>query len=554
MGYLADPTISVNRDAGVVNITSDSGFSTQAPLQNWVDYIGRQNQTIETGQNYIRDLQANLALSDEDANKITFGWGSREPDLAGKRSFWNQQLSGAQSRLGGGDGGLVDPYNLYSTAQPNVRPAGYIQGFIDEFGGADLRNQYESQATSFIKSQNGGTFGKFLKGASNFFLPNMGAVGGATNAFIQGGDLSDALKAGAKSGLQAATYYALPAAAGAFAPAAATGVAAGGATAGVGAGAAAGGLGSFATNAALTGAITGGLGGLASGGNLSSALKGAALGGVTGGFGGGLGSSLGLGQVGQQALTSGLTGASGGLASGNLNDALIGGALGAGGGYLKAGGTVPGLGSMAQQLPSDVYGPARQGTGLLGSIGDLTQSTGTGLTIGGQPMKLGSLLGAAGDIYGYAQGKSDIDDIQQMLAQQSAQAQAQFQPYAQAGQGALDALQGGYDAFTQDPGYQFRLEQGNQALERSLAARGMGQSGAALKAAQEYGQGLADQSYNDFFTRQSSLAGQGLGAASGLGSLYTNLGNVQAAAQLQQINDRNKLLSSLGGRLGGIFG
>ena len=103
------------------------------------------------------------------------------------------------------------------------------------------------------------------------------------------------------------------------------------------------------------------------------------------------------------------------------------------------------------------------------------------------------------------------------------------------------------EALQADPGYQFQLQQGNQALERSLAARGLGQSGAALKAAQEYGQGLANQTYNDYFNRQAQLAGQGFGAAQGLGSLYTNLGNVQAAAELEKINQRNKLLSGLGG-------
>ena len=46
---------------------------------------------------------------------------------------------------------------------------------------------------------------------------------------------------------------------------------------------------------------------------------------------------------------------------------------------------------------------------------------------------------------------------------------------------------------TNNPAYQFQLKQGQQALDRSSAARGMGYSGAQMKAAQEYGQGLASQ-------------------------------------------------------------
>ena len=166
-------------------------------------------------------------------------------------------------------------------------------------------------------------------------------------------------------------------------------------------------------------------------------------------------------------------------------------------------------------------------------------------------MNLGSLLSAGGDVYGYFQGKNDLEDIQKMLAQQSSMAEAQYSPYAQAGQTALANLQApDLEALQADPGYQFQLGQGQQAVERSLAARGLGQSGAALKAAQEYGQGLASQTYDDYFNRQSQLANLGYGAASGLGSIYSNLGNVQAAAELERMNQRNNMLSSLGGLFG----
>lgn len=55
--------------------------------------------------------------------------------------------------------------------------------------------------------------------------------------------------------------------------------------------------------------------------------------------------------------------------------------------------------------------------------------------------------------------------------------------------------------FQSDPGYQFRMDQGQQALERSAAARGGLLSGAALKDTARFSQGLASQDYQAAFDR-----------------------------------------------------
>jgi hypothetical protein len=61
-----------------------------------------------------------------------------------------------------------------------------------------------------------------------------------------------------------------------------------------------------------------------------------------------------------------------------------------------------------------------------------------------------------------------------------------------------------------DPGYAFRLEEGQKAIDRSAAAKGGLQSGAALKAAAEYGQSMGSQeyqnAYNRFMTTQNAQA------------------------------------------------
>ena len=111
--------------------------------------------------------------------------------------------------------------------------------------------------------------------------------------------------------------------------------------------------------------------------------------------------------------------------------------------------------------------------------------------------------------------------------------QADQLPYLQQGQAAISklgslmggsdpfesylqksGLQGGLDAylkqkgvsnygFLSSPQYQFLQKQGQQALDRSAAARGMGYSGAQMKAAQQFGQGLASQQYDTEYNRLS---------------------------------------------------
>jgi len=49
------------------------------------------------------------------------------------------------------------------------------------------------------------------------------------------------------------------------------------------------------------------------------------------------------------------------------------------------------------------------------------------------------------------------------------------------------------------PGYQFALQQGEQATQNSYAAQGLGQSGAALKGAAQYAEGLAGTTFQQQF-------------------------------------------------------
>ena len=81
-------------------------------------------------------------------------------------------------------------------------------------------------------------------------------------------------------------------------------------------------------------------------------------------------------------------------------------------------------------------------------------------------------------------------------------------PFREAGVRALPELETasrytpfGMKQFTADPGYGFRLAEGQKALDRQAAARGGLISGGALKAAQRYGQEMGSQEYTNAFNR-----------------------------------------------------
>ena len=123
--------------------------------------------------------------------------------------------------------------------------------------------------------------------------------------------------------------------------------------------------------------------------------------------------------------------------------------------------------------------------------------------------------------------------------------------------------------YTADPGYQFRLDQGNKALQAAQAKRGGFYSGAALKEADAYNSGMASQEYgnaysrfntdqSNLYSRLGGLAQTGYGAtntavganqnnANALGNIYGQAGNASAAASLNTGTNLSNGLSSLFG-------
>lgn len=147
-------------------------------------------------------------------------------------------------------------------------------------------------------------------------------------------------------------------------------------------------------------------------------------------------------------------------------------------------------------------------------------------------------------------------------------------PWLQTGQAALSQLAAAnntpfsfsYNELTADPGYQFRMDQANKALERSAAARGGLFSGATGRSLTQLNQDMASQEYgnaynraytarNDQLNRLASMAGLGQNTASNLGqagqnyagnvsNIYGQAANAQAASYGAQANAWNNALQS----------
>jgi hypothetical protein len=212
--------------------------------------------------------------------------------------------------------------------------------------------------------------------------------------------------------------------------------------------------------------------------------------------------------------------------------------------------------------------------------------------IGGLTLATGATLGlAAGSALGSSRTAKKAGETQAAAADRAAELQrTQFEqtredqaPYREAGYNALAQMQrtagnvpgafkfgaGDYQA---DPGYAFRLSEGQKALDRQAAARGGLISGGALKAAQRFGQDMGSQEYqsaynraltgyntdvareNQLYNRQAGLAGIGQTSANLVGqagqNYATSAGNLMtggAAAQAAgQVGAANAITGGLG--------
>jgi hypothetical protein len=100
--------------------------------------------------------------------------------------------------------------------------------------------------------------------------------------------------------------------------------------------------------------------------------------------------------------------------------------------------------------------------------------------------------------------------------------------------------------FQVDPGYAFRLSEGQQAIDRSAAARGGTQSGAALKAAARYGQNMGSQEYGNAYERYNTNRTNRLAPLGSIATMGANAATNSATAAGDYGSRGGRLLSDTG--------
>lgn len=148
------------------------------------------------------------------------------------------------------------------------------------------------------------------------------------------------------------------------------------------------------------------------------------------------------------------------------------------------------------------------------------------------PLVAAAIGGSA--LLGVAGAKSSANAANRASQRDIAEQRRQFDitqqnmtPWLEAGRLGLgrlsDLVRGDMSGFQMDPGYQFALEQGTQAIDRGAAARGMLGSGARLKDLTRFGQGLANQQYSDYWNRLAGLSNVGQTTGTSLGQFGANM-------------------------------
>jgi len=194
-----------------------------------------------------------------------------------------------------------------------------------------------------------------------------------------------------------------------------------------------------------------------------------------------------------------------------------------------------------------------------------------GFSLGGVAKGIGAQFGlggggAAGDASkAMARASSAAGNLYDAYGTQLDSAYA---PYTGAGTQAMGMLQSGtadYNSplmktfgstdFTGDPGYQWRLQQGVNALQSSAASKGNLFSGATGKAMTDYGQNFASNEYNNAYNRYSQDQNNQFSRLYQLGSMGLNAqGGLQGGKQFATSGKGNALMGIGEAKASGYLG
>lgn len=336
---------------------------------------------------------------------------------------------------------------------------------------------------------------------------------------------------------------------------------------------------------AISGAVGGGLAGAGAAAGAGAGAAGeVSTGAVGGGVAAGETGGAALGGVGGAVEGAGAGGA---LVGGGGTGTLLGGTGGEVGGDVLVGeGAVDGFGGVAAGAGGDTlsYGGAVAGGagatgGLLSSLKDYAPLIGPAVSAIGSVA--GGIINSGAARDAATTQANAAREANRILLDMYGQNRADAEPYRTAGYSALNALgqlnmdpltypgytptpvyHGPSDAdLRADPGYQFRVSEGQKALERSAAGKGLLLSGGQLKDLTRFGQQQGAQEYGEAYARgyaqNADLNNRNLqayqtnfGTLAGLRTQrYNELSNVAGLGQLAT-NQTAQLGAQTGARVG----
>lgn len=168
-------------------------------------------------------------------------------------------------------------------------------------------------------------------------------------------------------------------------------------------------------------------------------------------------------------------------------------------------------------------------------------ATTTALLLGGALVGGAAMSSSAASKAAKAQ-QNAANQASQISKDQYAQTRADLAPYRDTGANALkryadasgvngaDARTASFADFRADPGYEFQMSEGLRGVQGSAAAGSLGiNGGGVLKALQRYGQGVADQGYNNYLERFKTLSSLGENAAAQTGNFGAQAAQQQGA-------------------------
>lgn len=143
-------------------------------------------------------------------------------------------------------------------------------------------------------------------------------------------------------------------------------------------------------------------------------------------------------------------------------------------------------------------------------------------------------------------------EFQREMAEQQI---ADFEPWRESGQRALDQIWAGIESgsfevgninLEDDPGYRVRMQEGIDALDASASARGRLLSGAQKKALTQFGQEQGSKEYANAYARELQKKQQRYNILSGLSSQGQKSSARQAGATAQLASTGGNIMSNLG--------